>query len=91
VRIYRLDGDAAAVTRLSGRAGLGQPKREPPCDPGTAEKMTAEVFGHDRASKRWRRQPGPARPAAEASAADSASGSRRRSWPRACSASRILF
>src|SRR5439155_26861429 len=49
--IYRLDGDAAAaVTRLEARAGLDPRERELPCDPGAAEKLTAEVFGHDRAA-----------------------------------------
>jgi GNAT superfamily N-acetyltransferase len=45
--IYPLDGDAAAVARLMGRVGLDP--RERPCDPGAAEKMTAEVFGQGRA------------------------------------------
>src|SRR5258705_13473697 len=48
--IYRLDGDAAAVTRLKARAGLDPIERERPCDPGAAEKLTAEVFGHGRAA-----------------------------------------
>ena len=48
--IYRLDGDAAAVTRLKARAGLDPRERERPCDPGAAEKLTAEVFGHGRAA-----------------------------------------
>jgi len=48
--IYRLDGDAAAVTRLKARAGLDPRERELPCDPGAAEKLTAEVFGHGRAA-----------------------------------------
>ncbi len=54
--VYRLDGDAAAVARLKARAGLGPREREQPCDPGTAEKLTAEVFGHDRADDlaHWR-------------------------------------
>jgi hypothetical protein len=54
--IYRLDGSAAAVARLRARAGLGSPEREVPCDPGAAEKLTAEVFGHDRADDlaHWR-------------------------------------
>src|SRR5438093_6787743 len=47
--IYRLDGDAAAVTRLKARAGLDPRERELPCDPGAAEKLTAEVFCHGRA------------------------------------------
>jgi hypothetical protein len=54
--IYRLDGDAAAVTRLEARAGLDPRERERPCDPGAAEKLTAEVFGHGRADDlaHWR-------------------------------------
>jgi GNAT superfamily N-acetyltransferase len=54
--IYPLDGDAAAVARLQARIGLGAREREVPCDPGTAEKLTAEVFGHDRADDlaHWR-------------------------------------
>jgi predicted GNAT family acetyltransferase len=54
--IYRLDGDAAAVTRLKARAGLDPRERELPCDPGVAEKLTAEVFGHGRADDlaHWR-------------------------------------
>jgi GNAT superfamily N-acetyltransferase len=54
--IYRLDGDAAAVTRLKARAGLDPRERELPCDPGAAEKLTAEVFGHGRADDlgHWR-------------------------------------
>lgn len=47
--IYPLDGDAAAAARLEARAGLDPRQRELPCDPGTAEKLTAEVFGHGRA------------------------------------------
>ena len=47
--IYRLDGDAAAVTRLKARAGLDPREREQPCDLGAAEKLTAEVFCHGRA------------------------------------------
>jgi GNAT superfamily N-acetyltransferase len=47
--IYRLDGDAAAVAQLEARVGLDPRKRELPCDPGAAEKLTAEVFGHGRA------------------------------------------
>src|SRR2546426_6736335 len=47
--IYRLDGDAPAVTRLKARAGLDPRERELPCDPGAAEKLTAEVFGDGRA------------------------------------------
>jgi GNAT superfamily N-acetyltransferase len=54
--IYRLDGDAAAVARLEARVGLEPRERQVPCDPGTAEKLIAEVFGHDRASDlaHWR-------------------------------------
>jgi len=54
--VYRMDGDAAAVARLKARAGLGPGEREQRCDPGTAEKLTAEVFGHDRADDlaHWR-------------------------------------
>ena len=54
--IYRLDGDAAAVTRLEARAGLDPRERELPCDPDAAEKLTAEVFGHGRADDlaHWR-------------------------------------
>src|SRR5437660_12722402 len=54
--IYRLDGDAAAVTRLKARAGLDPREQELPCDPGAAEKLTAEVFGHGRADDQayWR-------------------------------------
>jgi len=47
--IYRLDGDAAAVARLAARAGLDPREREVPCDVGATEKLTAEVFGCDRA------------------------------------------
>jgi len=46
--IYRVDGDAAAVARLTARAGLGPRERAQPCDHGTAEKLTAEVFGGSR-------------------------------------------
>jgi ribosomal protein S18 acetylase RimI-like enzyme len=54
--IYRLDGDAAAVARLEARVGLEPRERQAPCDPDTAEKLTAEVFGHDRAGDlaHWR-------------------------------------
>src|SRR2546427_12649234 len=48
--IYRLDGDAAAVTRLKARVGLDPRERELPCDPHAAEKLTAQVFGHGRAA-----------------------------------------
>jgi GNAT superfamily N-acetyltransferase len=54
--IYRLDGDAATVARLEARVGLEPRERQAPCDPDTAEKLTAEVFGHDRAGDlaHWR-------------------------------------
>src|SRR5439155_6144695 len=54
--IYRLDGDAPAVARLKARAGLDPREREQPCDPGGAEKLTAEVVGHGRADDlaHWR-------------------------------------
>src|SRR5262249_37787502 len=54
--IYRLDGDAAAVARLKARAGLDPRERELPCEPGVAEKLTAEGFGDDRADDlaHWR-------------------------------------
>ena len=60
--IYRLDGDAAAVTRLKARAGLDARERELPCDPGAAEKLTAEVFGDGRADDlaHWRSDGGAA-------------------------------
>jgi len=60
--IYRLDGDAAAVARLKARVGLDRRQQELPCDPGTAEKVTAEVFGHDRADDlaHWRNDGGAA-------------------------------
>src|SRR5215510_12731151 len=45
--IYRLDGDAAAVARLNSRAGLDPREQEQACDPGIAEKLIAEAFGHD--------------------------------------------
>jgi hypothetical protein len=47
--IYPLDGDAAAVARLEARGGLGPRERKLPCDPAAAERLTTEVFGHDRA------------------------------------------
>lgn len=52
--IYRLEGGAAAVARLKARVGLDP--RELPRDPGAAEKLTAEVFGHGRADDlaHWR-------------------------------------
>jgi ribosomal protein S18 acetylase RimI-like enzyme len=54
--IYRVEGDAGAVARLEERIGLVPRARELPCDPGVAEKLTAEVFGHDRAEDlaHWR-------------------------------------
>jgi ribosomal protein S18 acetylase RimI-like enzyme len=54
--IYPLEGDAAAVARLKARAGLEPRVRELPRDPGAAEKLTAEVFGHGRADDlaHWR-------------------------------------
>jgi ribosomal protein S18 acetylase RimI-like enzyme len=60
--IYRLDGDAAAVARLETRAGLSSKERALPCDPGVAEKLTAEVLGHDRADDlaHWRSDGGAA-------------------------------
>jgi GNAT superfamily N-acetyltransferase len=48
--IYRLDGDAAAVARLLARVGLDRRARAIPCPSGTAEKLTAEAFGYDRAA-----------------------------------------
>ena len=58
--IYRLDGDAAAVERLRARAGLDPRAPERRCDPGDAEALTAEVFGHGRADDlaHWRRDGG---------------------------------
>jgi ribosomal protein S18 acetylase RimI-like enzyme len=47
--MYRLEGDAAAVARLTARVGLDPRARELPCDPVDAEKLTAEVFGDGRA------------------------------------------
>jgi hypothetical protein len=47
--IYPLEGDAAAVARLEARVRLDPRDRERSCDPGDAEKLTAEVFGHGRA------------------------------------------
>ena len=54
--IYRVDGETAAVARLRERAALDPREREVPCDPGVAEKLTAEVFGEDRADglAHWR-------------------------------------
>lgn len=44
------------MARLEARVGRGPREREPPCDPGVAEKLTAEVFGHGRADDlaHWR-------------------------------------
>jgi ribosomal protein S18 acetylase RimI-like enzyme len=60
--IYRLEGDAAAVARLTARVGPDPRARELPCDPGVAEKLTAEVFGDGRADDlaHWRRDSGAA-------------------------------
>src|SRR5256885_2262974 len=60
--IYRLEGDAAAVARLGARVGLDARERELPCDPGAAEKLIAEVFGHGRADDlaHWRSDASPA-------------------------------
>ena len=54
--IYRLQGDGAAVARLEAKVGLGRRERPLPCDPGVAEKLTAEALGHDRADDlaHWR-------------------------------------
>ena len=54
--IYPMDGDATAVARLEAQVGLDPRQRELPCHPGDAEKLTAEVFGHDRADDlaHWR-------------------------------------
>jgi ribosomal protein S18 acetylase RimI-like enzyme len=60
--IYRVEGDAAAVARLRARVGLDPRTREMPCDPGVAEKLTADVFGHGRADDlaHWRADGGEA-------------------------------
>ena len=60
--IYPLDGDAAAVARLAARVGLEPRQRELRCEPGAAEKLTAEAFGHDRAGDlaHWRSDGGTA-------------------------------
>jgi GNAT superfamily N-acetyltransferase len=60
--IYRLEGDAAAVARLQARVGLDPRARELPCDPAAAEKLTAEIFGEDRANDlaHWRSDGGTA-------------------------------
>src|SRR5207244_7538047 len=44
------------------RVGLDQRERELPCGPGTAEKLTAEVFDHDRTDDlaHWRGDSGAA-------------------------------
>src|SRR6266853_5790399 len=47
--IYRLEGDAAAVTRLEARAGLDPREQELRCDPGAAEKLIAEIVCAGRA------------------------------------------
>jgi GNAT superfamily N-acetyltransferase len=54
--IYRLDGDATAVARLTARAGVDPREQELPCVLAAAEKLTAEVFGHGRAGDltHWR-------------------------------------
>jgi hypothetical protein len=54
--IYPVDGDATAVARLGAQAALDSREREVTCAPGAAEKLTAEVFGHDRADDlaHWR-------------------------------------
>ena len=59
--IYRLEGDAAAVARLGARVGLDPRARVLPCDPLSAEKLTAEVFGSSRADDLayWRGDGGP--------------------------------
>jgi ribosomal protein S18 acetylase RimI-like enzyme len=58
--IYRLEGDAAAVARLEARVGLDARERERSCDPGVAETLMAEVFGHGRAEDlaHWRSDAG---------------------------------
>src|SRR5215813_3795161 len=73
--IYRVDGDTAAVARLRERAALDPLEREVPCDPGVAEKLTAEGPGEEResgpprdatrrrSSGRWRPPRRQARPA----------------------------
>jgi GNAT superfamily N-acetyltransferase len=54
--IYRLDGDAAGVAQLEAHVGLGPREGELPCDPGAAERLIAEAFGHGRAEDlaHWR-------------------------------------
>jgi GNAT superfamily N-acetyltransferase len=54
--IYPLDGDVAAVARLQAQVGLDPRQLSGPCDPGAAEALTAEVFGHARADDlaHWR-------------------------------------
>ncbi|PWU25007.1 MAG: hypothetical protein C5B48_03490 [Candidatus Rokuibacteriota bacterium] len=60
--IYRLDGNAEAVARLKAYAALDPREREQPCDPGAAEKLTAEAFGYGRADDlaHWRSDGGAA-------------------------------
>jgi GNAT superfamily N-acetyltransferase len=55
--IYRVDGDAAAVARLKARVTVDSREHELLCDPGVAEKLTAEVFSEERADDlaHWRR------------------------------------
>src|SRR5262245_23769540 len=54
--IYPVEGDAAAVERLTARAALDRRERELPCDPGVVEKLTAEILGEDRSDDlaHWR-------------------------------------
>ena len=49
-------GDSAAVARLKARTEPDSREREQPCDPGAAQKLAAEVFGHGRADDlaHWR-------------------------------------
>src|SRR5262249_47767438 len=49
-------GEAAGGARFRAGGGLDAREREVPCDPGAAEKLTAEVFGHGRADDlaHWR-------------------------------------
>jgi len=55
--IYRVDGDTAAVARLKARVTVDSREHELLCDPGVAEKLTAEVFSEERADDlaHWRR------------------------------------
>ena len=57
-----LEGDALAVARLKARVGIDPRAWEPSCDPGAAETLTAEVFGHERADDlaHWRSDGGTA-------------------------------